>query len=109
MTMIDDDLAMIPESVRQAYQGKAFLETPALAKALGMHVDTIRSYVKSGDLPARQKGRGVKRPRLVFALEDVGFLCRRMYMSRIRQSGVRQNGEPSGCEKVTPIRPRKKR
>jgi len=94
---IDD----IPQEIREAFRGKLFLTTPAVAKVLGLNIGTVREHIREGNLPWRQKGTGKVAPKLAHTLSDVAVLWRHMTEASARALGVA--GSPPGTVVPLPL------
>jgi hypothetical protein len=67
----------LPEAVRRAFAGKAWINIDKLAEALETDRWTLAEHIAAGDLPYHQIGVGKKRPRRRFTPGDVAeFLAK---------------------------------
>src|SRR6516165_4144542 len=61
----------VPEPIRQAFQGRLFLNMGETAKLLAVNIKTLGKLIDAGSISYRQVGLGGLRPRRVFTAEDV--------------------------------------
>ena len=62
----DAHLDVVPEAVRQAFEGKAALSLAELAQSMRMDQKTLREAVLRGEISFVPKGTGLRRPRRTF-------------------------------------------
>lgn len=66
-----NDSSEIPESVRAAFAGRAYLTLPEFSRASRMDPKTVRKHIDAGRLNWRDIGAGEVRVRRGFILSDV--------------------------------------
>ena len=67
---------------------RAYLNTPHVAKLLGVNIQTVREYIRSGELPAARVGR-----RYVIAHDDVDrFIEKRKDARSDKDIGLTEKG-----------------
>ena len=67
----------VPAEVLKAFDGTPYLTLPALARAMRMDPKTVRRHREAQNLPAHNKGLGIKRQHYVCTLNDVAEFYRR--------------------------------
>lgn len=67
----------------------AYMNTPQVAKMLGVNIQTVRGYIRTGELPAARVGR-----RYVITREDVDrFIQARKGARRAENTGLTEKGK----------------
>ena|ERR1700736_3216173 len=84
----------IPEPIRLAFAGRAFLNKGELAKVLNVNTKTISNHVDAGDLRYIEPGDGKIRPRRMFTLANVTEFLIKRQRTTCRNSEVSQ---PAGA------------
>lgn len=85
----------LPETIIEAFRCRPLMPFPELVALLGVDRTTLRGHIDDGDLPCRQKGRGRRRPRRVFTVNDVAAL-----FGNMRRKSQEQDGKWRGDEGV---------
>jgi hypothetical protein len=104
----------LPEPVRVSFANCSLLSLRKTAALLNMDRKTLRRMLDRGDITARQKGYGLKKPRIVFTIADVAGYLRTTFKSRDSELLVRLRNMPysaprKGTMNVSWVRPRRKK
>jgi excisionase family DNA binding protein len=68
---------------------RSYLNVPQVAKMLGVNIQTVRAYIRNGELSAAKVGR-----RYVITQEDVdGFIAKRKEFRRAEDVGLTEKGK----------------